>query len=50
MSKNIGEILYKVTDDPSSEVRDSSLHCLGVLKFRIGDVALSKSIFYLNKF
>ncbi len=48
MSKNIGDLLYKVTDDASSEVRDSSLHCLGVLKFRIGDVALSKSIFYIN--
>ena len=46
ISKNLGEILYKVTDDASSEVRDSALHCLGVLKFRIGDAALSKSIYF----
>lgn len=51
LSKNIGEMLFKITDDPSSEVRDAALHCLGVLKFRIGDVAISKSkINYLRSF
>ena len=43
VSKIIAEMLYKITDDPSSEVRDAALHCIGILKFRIGDVAISKS-------
>lgn len=40
--KVLADILFKVTDDANADVRNSALRTLGVIKYRVGDIAISK--------
>jgi cytoskeleton-associated protein 5 len=42
VGKSLGEIMFKLSDDASPDVRNAALTTIGVIKFRIGDMPISK--------
>lgn len=40
--------LVKLSDDPDGDVRNSGLQCLGILKGRLGESAMSKFLNDMN--
>jgi hypothetical protein len=38
----------KMSDDPAGDVRDAALSCLGIMKGRLGESAMSKYLTDMN--